>query len=83
MWSREYVPSRLCYLTKLTDHLRFSQQIVKFIIGFDDPSQNTITSVDKGILELKEGVENLENAIETLQTTIKEYVSFCFFVHVH
>jgi charged multivesicular body protein 7 len=44
-----------------------SSQAIKFI---EDPNAKAITSIDRGVLELKTTVERVEQQVEHIQSTI-------------
>lgn len=51
-------------------------QVIKFIDPSVEVPSKTITAVDRGIVELKSGVENMEAQVEDLNRRISEYVHF-------
>ena len=49
-------------------------QVIKFIGQTTPLEERTVTSVDRGILELKTAVRNLHAQVDSLHTKVDEYV---------
>ena len=56
-----------------------SFQVIKFIDPSVEVPLRTITAIDRGIVELKSGVENMEAQVDDLNRRIAEYdLAFLF-----